>query len=137
MFNAQQFACFKQLATEPAGSAIVTFDRSRLDDKNRGHDRRRLYGLFRIYFFAGVMLYFALGLSIVLKDWLFFSSAVVGLVGLAFGSKALLKNRGGMFVAPPNFVFDDDLQSLFILNNSSPVGQNSHYECYASRVLIN
>lgn len=129
MFNAQQLAYLRALASQSAGNAQVGFNRTRLLVRIGPTDDDWSATMFFI-FIAGIMLTFGLfvaylgnlpGLAICL---------MAGLAGLCWVGRRVLASRHRAQQKPPSFIFDSADGCFYVF--ATPTSQ---YERYPSHLL--
>jgi|GEM_PF-6054093 len=136
MLNPGDFAYFKYLAKEAVGRTEVSFDRRRLMIKTNFTTDKSYSGEFIFVFFVCMYSLLALAIAIITTTWLLLLASISVLIILLWISKRRLNSRDKNIHRPPDFVFDSELKSFFILKKSTISYPKPCYERYASNALL-
>lgn len=134
MFNTQQLAYLRALASQSAGNAQVGFNRTRLLVRIGPTDDDWSASMLFI-FLAGILLMFGLVVAYLGNLPGLAICVAIGLAGLYWAARRVLASRRKAQQKPPNFIFDSTERCFYVLIIDLKNSQAMHYERYPSHLL--
>ncbi len=133
MFNAQQLAYMRGLASQSAGNARVGFDRTRLLVRIGATDKDWAVPLL---FLCGLGNFLLLGLFIAYLHtmWGLACGMLLGMAALYWAAQRVLASRDRAQRRPPSFIFDSTQHCFYVLS-TRPKGEPTSYDRYPSHLL--
>jgi hypothetical protein len=134
MFNTQQLAYMRVLASQSVGSAQVGFDRTRLLVRIGATDEEWAVPLL---FLCGLGSFLLLGLFIAYLHTMrgLAGAMLLGMAGLYWAAQRVLASRDRAQQRPPSFIFDSTQHCFFVLADR-PRGEPASYDRYPSHLLL-
>lgn len=133
MFNAQQLAYMRALASQSAGNAQVGFDRTRLLVRIGATDEDWAVALL---FLCAIGSFLILGLFIAYRHtmWGLAGGVLLGMAALYRVAQWVLASRNRAQRKPPSFIFDSTQHCFYVLA-THPKGEPASYDRYPSHLV--
>ncbi len=133
MFNAQQLAYMRVLASQSAGNAQISFDRTRLLIRVGATDEDWV-ALLLILCGLGSFLLVGLFIAYLETMWGLAGGVLLGLAALYWMAQRVLSSRDQAQRRPPSFIFDSTQHCFYVLA-TRPKGEPASYDRYPSHLL--